>query len=220
VRYKKAFTLIELLTVIGIISILAAMLLPSLAKAKQRALDVKCLSNLHQSGVAMSLYLQDYREKYFWGDPSNVTDMAINGMEWFVWAGRTNNNKNVGQSNIFNRIDRPLNHYNLTEKLVTCPSDMGRRVEEAPTTFEAVGNSYFFNCIGNPYTAEPVDGGLVGKNAANITNAANTVLFGCAYFSESKEPRGWHRSQGAGYILFADVHGEFKTAESVDEVVW
>ena len=219
-RHKKAFTLIELLTVIGIISILAAMLLPSLAKAKQRALDAKCLSNLHQVGVAMTLYLQDYREKYFWGNPSNLSDMSVNGMEWFVWAGRTNGNKNLNQSNIFNRLDRPLNHYNLTEKLVTCPNDMGRRVEEAPTTFEAVGNSYFFNCIGNPYTPDVVDGGLAGRNAANVTNTANTVLFGCAYFSESKEPRGWHRPQGAGYMLFVDAHGEFKTVDNVDEVVW
>jgi prepilin-type N-terminal cleavage/methylation domain-containing protein len=219
VQRKKAFTLIELLTVIAIIGILSAMLLPTLARAKQKALDTKCLSNLHQCGVAMSLYLSDFRDRLFWGDPTNG-DIAINGMEWFVWAGRTNGNKNLNQSNIFNRIDRPLNHYNLTEKLVTCPNDMGRAVEEADTTFDAVGNSYFFNCIGDPLKSSEIPSGLAGRLAANVTNAANTVLFGCAYFSESNEPRGWHRPQWAGNILFIDEHAEFKTVDNINEVAW
>src|ERR1700722_19757873 len=89
---KNGFTLIELLIVIAIIAILAAMLLPVLAKAKERALRISCANNLREYGMALRIYANDANDNlpntyssanptpanWLWDVPTNTVNLLLN----------------------------------------------------------------------------------------------------------------------------------------------
>jgi len=82
---KRGFTLIELLVVIVMIDILAAILFPVFARAREKARQASCQSNLKQMGLAWLMYVQDYDERAPWNSVTNVAGVT-QGVE-FSWDG-------------------------------------------------------------------------------------------------------------------------------------
>src|SRR5271156_4501787 len=113
-----AFTLIELLVVIAIIAILAALLLPALARSKQAANSAKCQSNMRQLGIGFTLYTGDNRETF----PAAAVDGADNTQyTWdtaiHTYIGANNQSKAV--------LDSGAVDQSLAAQTLRCPNDIG-----------------------------------------------------------------------------------------------
>lgn len=117
---QNGFTLIELLVVIGIIAVLAALIFPVFAKAREKARQTSCLSNLRQLGLAVTMYVQDYDEQMP-GTWDNVNgNNQIGG--WMFY--RNFPNVNPGD---YDPTQGSVYPYVRNRALFKCPSDSSRQ---------------------------------------------------------------------------------------------
>ncbi len=131
---REAFTLIELLVVIAIIAILASMMIPALARAKQKTIRVKCNANHKQLALGFHMYSSDNNE-YF-----PVYE------DWAAWGGNTGVMTLHGGQVPMSR--RPLNKYVSNPESFHCPGDKGDSLWKSQfpkginSCYAGWGNSY------------------------------------------------------------------------------
>ena len=116
---RSGFTLIELLVVIAIIAILAALLLPSLARAKDKALNVACLNNLKQLEACWHLYVADNNDLLVPNNSvygQNIGVEVAKGASWCLGSARYD----TTTTNIENGLLFP---YNRSVAIYHCPAD-------------------------------------------------------------------------------------------------
>ena len=106
---RRGFTLIELLVVIAIIAILAAILFPVFARAREKARQASCSSNVKQLALAFNMYVQDYDETF----PGAWAGLGIRGA-WIYMTNATGPVYDVTQGAIF--------PYIKNSQLFICPS--------------------------------------------------------------------------------------------------
>jgi prepilin-type N-terminal cleavage/methylation domain-containing protein/prepilin-type processing-associated H-X9-DG protein len=214
-RRAGAFTLVEMLTVIAIIGILAALLLPALEGAKARARRIQCVGNLREIGLATHLFANDHGGKF----PTQVSTKDGGSLE-FVTAGYQ---IYFPQHFYFSyRHFLPLADSLATPKLLACPADLERWPATNFTRFDNWNLSYAIGLVVdpiNPMAVLAADRNLPGPAG----HAPNSTTFGHLPFVNPPPywPPGLHSRKGD--ILFADGHVEesydaiFLSETTVDE---
>ncbi|MBW3623777.1 MAG: prepilin-type N-terminal cleavage/methylation domain-containing protein [Armatimonadetes bacterium] len=207
-RTTRGFTLIELLVVIAIIAILAAILFPVFSKARNRAQQSACMSNLKQIGMATNQYFDDWDDRLYFHHA---------GLEEITWASR-------------------LNPYTRHSGIYVCPSDPETALIN-PNSGEVHRPSYLINAYfthnfppeSNEEREEPEN--QYSRDDGRMVSPSETILFAESGIKEEGHNQddydAWNglssveplfdavRHNGGANYSFVDGHAAWKKHASV-----
>jgi prepilin-type N-terminal cleavage/methylation domain-containing protein/prepilin-type processing-associated H-X9-DG protein len=203
IQRRSAFTLIELLIVIAIIGVLAALLLPALQSARAKARRTSCASNLRQLGMAFQGYVED------WGGIFPIDDDPVHGdPTYWLWMGRG-----------FRPMIAP---YVVDEMAVFwCPDDT-KAVNKYDGTSYAYSMSFYhtpdqINAMTSPANTYSNPVPSVPQYLARVRYPSSKIICG-EWLSNHQRvvgDSGWWTWEGSRNYLFVDGHVQSLTATSL-----
>ena len=212
------FTLVELLVVIAIIAVLIALLLPTLAGAKERARRIQCASNLHQIGICLHLYAEDHRDLL----PDCTTNNPRFFGSYWPWDLHTN-------------LVTDLLGRGLTRPVFYCPSNPDMNDSDhwdcwqnGPYPIRVVGYVFLMNgCIQVPpelwRTNIFGDGNRSAAQTELVIDAVGSqqgdfVHLQGVYVDRSSHVRG--NQPSGGNIAFEDGHSEWRNFKQMSPQIY
>ncbi|MCE5217234.1 prepilin-type N-terminal cleavage/methylation domain-containing protein [bacterium] len=199
-RNRRAFTLIELLVVIAIIAILAAILFPVFARAREKARQTSCLSNLKQIGLALMMYCQDNDETY-------LRVARVRYDQSGSW-----------DTEVFAPWRQPLEPYMKNKQVFYCPSKSNRSTYTANDDTDYVLNGYFACATPMTYFPSPSETICFGERSNNPVDAGDLDFCKYITYSPWEADCFWphlctdRHNEGANYA-FADGHAKWMKRE-------
>ena len=196
----RVFTLIELLIVIAIISILAAMLMPALSKARKKAQSTVCVNKIKQIGLGMMNYVDANNDYY-------PPLMGTSGYKW---------NRYLVNTKIFDASNWPSSDSGIIpsdKSVFLCPTDFSTDSDKIfyfGGYWGSYGVNYRIMTMANPYTTKITKVKKPSKTALmteSVTNASdqNSILFGKTDYSDIVQS-GRYKHDGIMNLLFVDSH--------------
>ncbi|MBI4023434.1 MAG: prepilin-type N-terminal cleavage/methylation domain-containing protein [Verrucomicrobia bacterium] len=202
-KKRTAFTLIELLLVVAIISLLAALLLPALKAAKESAHSAKCVSNLRQIGLGINLYADEN---------DGLLPRHVGAGLGQIWHQRLSPYVNAPVTNIYT---------DLTTTVFTCPSHKEKQVNGAYGLRLSYGMVYAY--LDDKYRLGFYDGTADYKvRLADFRRPAEAALLGennnyyrFLYHIDTILYRQFRHKNGMNF-LFADGHSRYMSKGEID----
>jgi prepilin-type N-terminal cleavage/methylation domain-containing protein/prepilin-type processing-associated H-X9-DG protein len=187
---SSGFTLVELMVVVGVIALLAALLLPALARAKLSGHATVCLNNVRQLTLAWQLYADDHEDRIPYNLGGDALGKAaarndplnwVNGiMSWELEPDNTN------QTLLTRASLAP--YYAVTPRICKCPSDRVLSSIQKNAGWEARTRSYAMNAMMG-------DAGEASRSGFNVNNPEYQQFFQTTAIPDA-----------AGYFVFIDEH--------------
>src|SRR5213592_4579935 len=225
-RRKTAFTLVELLVVVGIVGVLIALLLPSINKARRHAAQVTCLSNLRQLGIALIAYANESKGCF----PAAASALREQDEDWVHWQPTRDVKNSALWSHLGGNVD-----------VLKCPLGVPERPAGTapPYPFSYSVNTKFTGLVttasSRSWNRPPCRLGDVrqpSRKMLAVEEDSSTISDGAWYADVSKwwfgdnmvyisvrhdrDGREYSRrvedfgaDRGRGNVVFADGHGEF-----------